>query len=97
MEPSYIANPEYRNYVSNKEKTNGKGKISNTYVKGQEPKMTFFTYYDSVVKNSHLYPTDRTTFIKVYTPPKKPATSTLLNNIEKKYKNLPNKILPTWQ
>lgn len=97
MNPSFITNPEYRDYVSEKEKSKGRGKKIRNYQDDNQRKTIFFNYYDTLVKNSHLYPREKTNFIKPYTPPKKPSTSQLLKGIDYKYSGIPNKLQPTWE
>ena len=97
MNPPFITNLTYQDYVSEKELNQNK----------EQPKMPkrdlnnlrktpFFNYYDSVVKNSHLFPVIKINNIKVYEPPKKPALSQLLKPFEMRASQIPNKILPRW-
>jgi len=99
--PPFITNLSYRDYVSEKELKQSKYNIPRVPTQTREVytsrKTPFFNYYDSTVRNSHLHPSLRTTFIKVYTPPKKPAKSQLLNDIDRKASRVPNKLLPSWE
>ncbi len=96
--PPFVVNLSYRDYVSQKEMNQNKNQprmpkrdLNNLR------KTQFFNYYDSTVRNSHLHPILRTSFIKVYTPPKTPAKSKLLNNIERNASQVQNKLLPSWE
>lgn len=96
--PPFVVNLSYRDYVSQKEINQNKNQprmpkrdLNNLR------KTPFFDYYDSPVKNSHLYPTLKTSFVKVYTPPRIPAKSQLLNNIDREASRVSNKILPRWE
>lgn len=97
--PNILENPTYSAYVSQKE--NGKNLNQPQMPKrplDNQRKTIFFSYYDSTVRNSHLHPRDTTTFIKYFDPYSvKPATSTLLDGIQRKASKLQNKLLPTWE
>lgn len=95
LNPSYITNPEYRQYVSFKNKEIG-SKLSVKRDSNNDRKTIFFNYYDSVVRNSHLNPREKTNFIQYYIQPPIIKKSALLHNIDKKA-NIPNKILPLWE
>lgn len=99
IDPSYIFNPSYRNYVSKTELgTNiNPPKMRNPDPGSNQRKTIFFSYYDKPSANFHLFPNENTTFIKVYEPPAKPATSKLLRNMERKASQVKNKLLPTYE
>lgn len=83
MNPSYISDPSYRKYVSEKTKVNiGRdNSLKDVYVGNL--KNSLFPSYRSGgdVKNSHLYPNYKTTFIKPYEY-KKILKSSVLNQID---------------
>lgn len=98
MNPSFINNPEYRDYISQSEKRSGTGpKIKNIVNENNTGRETiYFKYYDSVFKNSHLYPIEKTNFIKPYEQPQKLSSSKLLKSIQKT-SSVPYKLMPIWQ
>lgn len=83
MNPSYIDNPAYRKYVSDKNKVNIGRDNSLTGVYDGNLKQPLFPSYRSGgnVLNSHLYPNYKTTFIKPYEY-KNVLKSDLLNRID---------------
>lgn len=98
--PPFIVNLKYRDYVSHSELNQNKERKQATFASrdlNNQRKTPFFDYYDSPVKNSHLYPHLKTTFIKVYTPPRRPAKSQLLKDIEVQASRVSNKLQPRWE
>ena len=68
MNPSYIYDSEYRKYVSEKTKVNvGRDNSLKSIYDGNLKKPLFPSYRSGgSVKNSHLYPNYKTTFIQPY-------------------------------
>jgi len=99
INPSFISNLAYKNYVSQKELNISGKKLHTPKRDTTNIKTPSFSYYDSVVKNGHLYPEYpiKVSFMKVYEPPKKPARSVLLQNIQERTSKIPNKMLPRWE
>lgn len=91
----FLTNPEYISYVSTKSQQ-PQGKKPPKHVPEYHPYPQFFKYYNSPLKNGHLYPNISTTFIKYYEQPFK-NQSTLLNNIERKARMAGQKIPTRWE
>ena len=100
INPSFISNPTYQKYVSEREL-----KIADKKLKlpkrelNHSYKSPSFSYYDSIVKNGHLYPEYplKVSFMKVYEPPKNPPQSSFLKNLEERTSKIQNKLLPRWE